>query len=185
MRPPLLAVALALLPACTAAAAEDIAAAAAQQPAVSTKLQSLLPKYNSPRTVVTVDRRETDRPRNVIVRLPKEMLPPESIAAPAAAVAENSDPAPNGVVRLPRYEVREPRLPNFKEREILRPRARVDLHFKRHPGLRIGNIFGLNRGIARAMIAEQDDYDRRQEMAELLAFQSFADSQPRPKNESD
>jgi hypothetical protein len=114
------------------------------------------------------------------------MLPAESITAPAvASSSEHTDPAPNGVVRLPRYDVRTHRLPNFKERELLSPSARVDLHFKRHPGLRIGNIFGLNRGIARAMIAEQDDYDRRREMAELTSFQSFAASQPRPKEDLD
>lgn len=101
------------------------------------------------------------------------------------SLSEDTDSAPNGVVRLPRYDVLSRRLPNFKERELLSPSARVDLHFKRHPGLRIGNLFGLNRGIARVMIAEQDEIDRRREMAELLSFQSFAESQPRPKDDRD
>jgi hypothetical protein len=111
---------------------------------------SLLPKYNPPTSGSPVDRRESDRPRNTIVRLPKNLLPPESITASAAA--DNHGQPPEGVVRLPRYDVRERRLPKFKERELLTPTARVDLHLKRHPGLRIGNLFGLNRGIARAMI---------------------------------
>lgn len=130
------------------------------------------------------DRRETDRPRNAIVRLSKDLLPPEATPA-AAASFENHEPAPEGVVRLPSYDVRERRLPNFKEREILTPTARVDLYLRRHPGLRIGNLFGWNRGIASAMIAEEDAIDRRREMSDLLALAAFADSLPRPKDDSD
>jgi hypothetical protein len=35
------------------------------------------------------------------------------------------------------------------------------------------------------MIEGEDAYDRRLEMAELLSFQAFADSQPRPKDDGD
>ncbi len=184
MSSPLPAVAVALLFACSAIAAEDAVSPTEPQPSGVTKVRSLLPRYSPPKTGTVVDRRETDRPRNVIVRLPKDMLPPEAIPAPVVS-SENHEPAPEGVVRLPRYDVREGRLPNFKEREILSPTARVDLYLKRHPGLRIGNLFGLNRGIASAMIAEEDAIDRRREMADLLSLAAFADSQPRPKEESD
>jgi hypothetical protein len=123
------------------------------------------------------------------MRLPKDLLPREAVIASAGHM-EDSGLAPEGVVRLPRYNVGGRRIPQFKEREILTPTARIDLYLKRHPGLRIGNLFGLNRGIAAAMIAEQDALDRRREMNDLLEFQAFANSQPRPdesrdSNESD
>ena len=169
--------------ACCALAADDAAPAVQAKPANSPRLLPLLPKYSPPKPTTNVDRRETDRPRNTIVRLSKDLLPPESVSAPATST-ETHDPAPDGVVRLPRYDVQERRLPNFKEREILTPTARIDLFMKHHPGLHIGNLFGLNRGIAAAMIAEEDELDRRHEMAELLNFQAFAESMPRPKDDS-
>jgi hypothetical protein len=132
MSSPLPAVASALFFACSAIAAEDVVPAVQPKHVVAAKLWSLLPKYNPPKSGSTGDRRETDRPRNTIVRLPKDMLPPESTPAPAVP-SENQEPAPEGLVRLPRYEVRERRLPNFKEREIFSPTARVDLYLKRHP----------------------------------------------------
>lgn len=184
MSSPLPAIGSALLLTCAAIAADEAVPAAQPQPVVAPRLLSLLPKYNPPKAGVTIDRRETDRPRNTIVRLPKDLLPAESSPV-AAAASDNDGPAPEGVVRLPRYEVRERRLPAFKERELLAPAARVDLYLKRHPGLRIGNLFGLNRGIARAMIEEEDAYDRRLEMDELLAFERFANAQPRPNDEAD
>lgn len=168
----------------SALAAEDAVSEVRSQSVVTTKVQSGLPKYNPPKTGTMVDRREIDRPRNTIIRLPKDVLPPEAIAV-AVASSENNESAPDGVVRLPRYDVREHRLPNFKEREILTPTARVDLYLRRHPGLRIGNLFGWNRGIASAMIGEEDAIDRRREMADLLALAAFADSQPRPKDDGD
>lgn len=161
--------------------AEETVPGEQAQPGAASRVSSFLPKYSPPKSGSKVDRREIDRPRNAIPRLPKDVLPPESTVAPSLNTSEEA--AGEGVVRLPRYDVREDRLPNFKEREILSPSARIDKYLKRHPGLRIGNFFGLNRGIAAAMIADQDAYDRRMEMQDLLGLQALAKSLPPPRED--
>jgi hypothetical protein len=189
MKPAVLAIASALLVLTRALAAEELVSASPTRPPSSAKVLAKLPKYAPVSTGTPVDRREIDRPRNAIVRLSKDLLPPEAVIASAAPTEDNGR-APEGVVRLPRYTVGGRRIPKFKEREILTPTARIDLYLKRHPGLRVGNLFGLNRGIAAAMIAEEDEIDRRREMNDLLEFQAFANSLPPPdesrdSNESD
>ncbi|MEO6003250.1 MAG: hypothetical protein ABIZ04_10265 [Opitutus sp.] len=174
----------ALLVGSSALAAEEPTPRAPAPPQALVRVLAKLPKYSPLPATIPADRREIDRPRNTIVRLSKDLLPPEAVVASAAPPDENGA-APDGVVRLPRYEVQERRLPRFKDREILTFSGRVDLYLKRHPGLHFGNLFGLNRGIAAAMIAEQDTLDRRHEMDDLLEFQSFANSLPRPNDSKD
>jgi hypothetical protein len=180
MKPAALAIASALLLVSRAfAAADEGVSPPSTRPPAAAKVLAKLPKYSPAPTATPVDQREIDRPRNAIVRLPRDLLPPEAVIASAGS-AEDEGAAPEGVVRLPRYTVPGRRIPQFKEREILTPAARIDLYLKRHPGLRIGNLFGLNRGVAASMIAGQDAADRRREMSDLLDFQAFADSLPRP-----
>jgi len=102
------------------------------------------PKVNGEETDSSADLRETEKPKNAIIR-------------------------------LPRYHVRDRKLPEFKNRELLTPEGKIDLAFKRHPGLKVGNIFGLNRGIAMAMYADEEAYERRLEMEELNSFTAWMD----------
>ena len=184
MKAAVLAMASALLLLSWAFAADDAVSSAPVRPPAAAKVLAKLPKYTPVATGTPVDRREIDRPRNAILRLPKDLLPPEAVTASAGPMDDNGA-APEDVVRLPRYDVQGRRIPQFKERELLTPTARIDLYLKRHPGLRIGNLFGLNRGMAAAMIAEEDAYDRRREMSDLLKFQVFAESLPRPDESRD
>ena len=184
MKPAVLAIASAVLLLSGASAADEAVSASLTRPPSAAKVLAKLPKYSPLPTTTPVDRREIDRPRNAIVRLPRDLLPPEPVIA-SAGPAEDEGVAPEGVVRLPRYTVPGRRIPRFKEREILTPAARIDLYLKRHPGMRIGNFFGLNRGAAASMIADQDASDRRREMTDLLEFQAFADSLPRPDESQD
>lgn len=188
MRPRFLTLASALLLAWAPAglAQDGSAATTARTPATTAKITSGLPKYGPARAPAPdsgpgVDLREVDRPRNAIPRLPRDLLPPESLrmAPPAAAAAD--EPPPEGVLRLPRYHVQDRRLPAMKEREMLTPEGRIELGLKRHPGLRIGNFFGLNRGIAAAMVEEEFAVERARELQDLYELAAFADSLPRPK----
>ena len=184
MRSAALALASALLLGNGAIAADEPVSPPPSRPRATANVLAKLPKYSPGPAATPVDRREVDRPRNAIVRLPKDLLPPEAVIGPASLPDDNGA-APDGVVRLPRYEVQERRLPRFKDREILTFSGRVDTYLKRHPGLHFGNLFGLNRGIAAAMIAEQDEIDRRHEMNDYLAFEAFANSLPRPNDSKD
>lgn len=153
---------------------------------LAARLSSVLPQYNpSPLPPPTADRREQDRPRNTILRLPPDLLPPEPASVVDSASPLVSDPVPEGILRLPRYEVYDRKLPALKERDLLTTKGRIALGFRRYPGLRITNFFGLNRGIANALIEEEFARERQREMADLLALAAWADSLPRPKGDAE
>jgi hypothetical protein len=84
-----------------------------------------------------VDLRTVDKPRNHIPRLPAEMMP--------------------------KYVVRESRAPVFRTRDLLSKEGLIDLAFKEHPGLRLGNFFNLNapaaydRAIREQLAASRSD----------------------------
>ena len=50
----------------------------------------------------------------------------------------------NEIRRLPKYVVRETRPPVFRDRDLYNTKGLVDLSFKSHPGLVVGNFLGLN-----------------------------------------
>jgi len=69
----------------------------------------------------------------------------------------------NEIRRLPQYVVRESRPPVFRNRDLFTTEGLVNLSFKSHPGLKIGNFFGANADIAYQMylddqrLANMDD----------------------------
>ena len=114
-------------------------------------------------------------------------LPKFSPPKPAAAESpdqRDADQPRNGIIRLPKYIVRERKLPELSNREMLTPDGRLDLAFKRHPGLLFGNFFNLNAGIGLAMLAEEQQIERNSEMADLAELARLADTarEPPPKN---
>lgn len=113
----------------------------------------------------------------VVSGLPKYSPPKaNSEEGEAASDLRETDKPKNAIIRLPRYHVRERKIPEFKNRELLTPEGKLDLAFKRRPGLKIGNLFGLNRGPALAMLAEDEAYERRLEMEELSSFTAWMDT---------
>jgi hypothetical protein len=99
--------------------------------------------------------------------------PPPPISAEAARGAADRREAErprNGIIRLPSYVVREAKPPVFKERELLTEAGRMDLGFKRHPGLHIGPFSKLNNVWADAMLEEESGIERQKEMYELLGL---------------
>ena len=91
-----------------------------------------------PETVRPADVRESDKPRNSIPRLPIEMLQ--------------------------RFVVRESRMEAFRERDLHTTSGLIDLSFKNHPGLHVGNVLSLNSGLAYEMYLEDE---RLQQMGDL------------------
>ena len=99
---------------------------------LSANMTASMPKYQpkpahpSP----SPDLRDIDKPKNEIPRLP--------------------------VAVMSRYLVKGDKVPVFREQDIYTTSGLIDLSFKRHPGLRIGNIFNLNAGIAYEMIKDDE-----------------------------
>lgn len=109
-------------------------------------------------------------------------LAPTSATAASAVAAPDQSSQPerekprNTIIRLPEYIVRDPKVPPIKEREVLTPKARLELARKRHPGAQVGNFFGLNNGIALAMLAEEERLERKREFEDLASLTRLSDS---------
>jgi hypothetical protein len=91
-----------------------------------------------------------------------EGMPKYSPPTPTpAATAEpqdmrDIDKPKNDIPRLPKYVVHELRPPVFRVRDLYTDAGLVALSLKAHPGLRIGNIFGLNSGVAYQMYLDDE-----------------------------
>lgn len=116
--------------------------------------------------------------------MPKYNPPPKPRPEDEDVDLRDVDKPRNGIIRLPKYIVRERKLPELSNREMLTPDGRLDLAFKRHPGLLFGNFFNLNAGIGLAMLAEEQQIERNSEMADLAELARLADTarEPPPKN---
>jgi hypothetical protein len=104
-------------------------------PVVSAEIASGMPSYKAVdgaagAAAADTSASDAEKPRNLIPRLPVEVLR--------------------------KYEVRESRIPVFRTRDLYTEEGLTELSFKEHPGLRIGNIFNLNAPAAHErIVAEQ------------------------------
>ena len=86
-----------------------------------------------------------------------------------------TDKPRNTIVRLPPYIVQERKAPALLERDIRSPKARLELALKRHPGLHLGNFFGLNGGLALVMLAEEERLELKRELEDMSDLMRFGD----------
>lgn len=119
-----------------APAAQATPAVHSKPTGLSSEISEGMPKYEPAQVSVTPipDMREIDKPRNQIPRV-------------------------SGSV-MARYLVRGDRVPVFRKRDLYTTSGLIDLSFKEHPGLRIGNIFGLNSAVAYEMYLEEDRLEK-------------------------
>ena len=126
-------------------------------PAIAAAIASTMPVY-SPELYLpksgssAADLREIDKPKNQIPRLP--------------------------VVMMRKYVVRESRLPEFRTRDLYTKAGLIELSFKEHPGLRIGNFFNLNAKVAYDMMIDEQLYAARQDLVDTV-FAMAAGGDPR------
>ena len=127
----------------------------AVSPETAVKLAAIAPKFVPPKTDDEKSAAPVDKPRNTIIHLP--------------------------VILLPSYIVREPKLREFKQRELLTPKAKIELAYKKYPGLRFNPLFflGSNAGIGLAMIEEEERLERMREMEDLLSLLRYSNDDPK------
>ncbi|HVS54477.1 MAG TPA: hypothetical protein VHD62_19125 [Opitutaceae bacterium] len=115
----------------------------ADTPVAAAMLAAAVAKYTPPASTAP---RPTETPRNTIVR-----LPPYVMSA---------------------YIVRERRVPRFSEREMLTPKGKIALAYKKHPGLHFNPLFFLisNDGAALMMEEEEERLERIAEMNDLVGL---------------
>lgn len=80
-----------------------------------------------------------------------------------------------GVLNLPKVTVEAKAPPRATEYDFLTPKGRLELAVKRHPGLKVGNLFGLNNGIALAMLQEEIEVEKKSALKEQVERLSIDD----------
>jgi hypothetical protein len=104
-------------------------------------------------------------------------LPRYSAPVPTdAPVAGESRVLSDGTLVLPTMKVRPvaPRAP--AEYEWLSRKGRLDLALRKFPGLQAGNLFGMNNGIALALLAEERQAQEKSELASLVRQTALVDA---------
>jgi hypothetical protein len=76
------------------------------------------------------------------------------------------DKPKNEIRRLPAYVVRETRPAVFRDRDLYTTRGLVNLSFKTHPGLIVGNFLGLNSKVAYAMYLDDQRLANIEDLSE-------------------
>jgi len=106
-------------------------AAVSASASLTSELAENGPKYQPPAKVEAgTDLRTVDKPKNEIRRLPVEMMN--------------------------RYVVKSSKVELLQGRDLYTPAELVSIEFREHPGLRVGNFFGLNSGAAyESFLAEE------------------------------
>lgn len=84
--------------------------------------------------------------------------PPKPTPVPAADPQDlrDIDKPKNEIKRLPKYVVHESKPPIFTQNSMLTEAGKIDLSLRNHPGLLIGNLFGLNSDFAKQMMQDEE-----------------------------
>jgi hypothetical protein len=116
--------------------------------AIDAEITRGLPAFREPgRGVAPATAPEADRPRNQIPRLSATLMP--------------------------KYVVRESRLPVFRILDLYTPKGLTELGFKEHPGLRFGNLFNLNAQAAYEAIVQEQLRAERDELMDMARAMSI------------
>lgn len=107
--------------------------------------------------------------------LPKYVPRPPTEAVEAST---SNEPAVerDGVLNLPTLTVRPVMRESPTDYAFLTAKGRMDLALKTYPGLRIGNLFGLNQGIAMAMQWEEQRVNKINDLSDRVLRVSLDDS---------
>jgi hypothetical protein len=91
---------------------------------------------------------------------------PSPTPTPEVEDMKDIDKPKNGIIRLPKYLVRESRPPIFRPRDLYTQTGLIDQYFKSHPGLVIGNLLGLNEAAALDMLRDDQRQENISDMAD-------------------
>jgi len=132
-----------------ASEAPSAAPANAAPTGISADIETSLPKFKQeparqPEGQLP-DLRDIDKPKNIIPRLPANLMS--------------------------RYVVRGAKVPVFRERDLYTKEGLIDNALRDHPGLRVGNLFGLNRNAAYEAFLEDERAGKMHDLDDTaLAF---------------
>jgi hypothetical protein len=109
----------------------------------------------------------------IIATLPKfAPLPP--LVSPGSP--SNSDSAED-TFKLPKMTIRPTQFMPESDFAWLNTKGRLELARKAHPGIRVGNIFGMNEGIVQAMQQEERLAAKKFDLADRVQRSTLGDSE--------
>jgi len=149
------------------------------------------PASSSPGATAPSGSAPSERPRAVSsataallsAALPKIAPAKPAESAPAAEPPDlrDVDKPRNTIVRLPKYVVREPRRPVFRERDFLDEAGRIALGMKRYPGLGAFPLSALNAPTALLMLQEDERLEDMTAFNDLIRTAGVSDPATRGK----
>jgi hypothetical protein len=99
--------------------------------------------------------------------MPKYHPPtPTPVPTPEPADMKDVDKPKNEIKRLPSYLVRETRPPVFRDRDLLASNELAKLSIQNHPGLLIGNLWGLNEAPAYEMYMDDQRLENMKDLSD-------------------
>ncbi|HEY4246167.1 MAG TPA: hypothetical protein VGM64_04880 [Lacunisphaera sp.] len=99
--------------------------------------------------------------------------PPKTTLEPLPDESKDSSP---GVFHLPKLTVKERPSTLPPTFDLLTRKERLELAFKKYPGLRIGNFFGMNNEIALAMLKEERALEQKTALTDTVRRTTRDDS---------
>lgn len=112
----------------------------------------------------------------ILAKLPKYVPPAPAKVANLFPPDNASDPA-DDILRLPKITVRPTTPAPAPGFAWLNEKGRLELAMKNSPGLRLGNFFGLNQGIALAMQVEEREVQAKAALTEVVERTTLDDSE--------
>ena len=112
----------------------------------------------------------------VTAKLPKYVAPTPAKLPDFNKPKEAGDQS-DDMLHLPKMTVRPATTLPASDFAFLSPKGRMELAMKNSPGLGIGNIFGLNQGIAMAIQAEERDVQKKATLTEMIERTTIDDSE--------
>ncbi len=144
---------------------------------ISTMCLGVLPAAEAPGPEPAGNRspsRSAEIAAAIRVKLPKYQPKPDEDEVTMKESAEAAVER-DGVLNLPTVLVQAKRQPPMTEYEMLTPKGRLELALRRRPGLRIGNLFGMNNGVALALLHEDIEREKRERLTEQVERLSLDD----------
>ncbi len=111
----------------------------------------------------------------LLAKLPR-FVPPSAGPGGSASDRDAGDSS-DEILRLPKMTIRPKQVLPESDYAWLNDKGRLELALKAHPGIRVGNILGLNNGIAAGMQQEERLAAKKADLADQVQRSTLGDSE--------
>gem|GEM_PF-4123956 len=109
----------------------------------------------------------------IIAQLPKFEAPTPIVSPLSSSDGDSAE----DTFKLPKMTIRPTQVMPESDFAWLNTKGRLELALKAHPGIRVGNIFGMNEGIAQAMQQEERLAAKKADLTDRVQRSTLGDSE--------